>query len=341
MLKKAITAILFFLFISFASFAQHIEILQQGKPTSIRGLSVVNDNVAWISGSKGHIAITTDGGKTWDWQQVKGFEKADFRDIEAFSTKEAIIMSSGTPALVLKTTDGGANWKVKYSNTDTAYFFDAMDFADKQHGYVLGDPIGGKFVLMETKDGGETWNPFKNPPDALPGEAAFAASGTCLRVDIDAINIVTGGSHSRYLILINDKISSGKWIYVDLALIHGKPSQGAFSLANGNSDVIVGGDYQKDQLINSVAEYWYSNDEHARGSAFLSKTPPAGFQSCVEYIKDDIFLSTGTPGSNMTTDGGKTWTKIDGSSYNVCRKAKQGKLVLLAGNGGKIGILKP
>ena len=66
--------------------AQHIEVLQQGKPTSIRGLSVVNDKTAWVSGSKGTIAITNNGGKTWDWQQVKGFEKTDFRDIEAFSS---------------------------------------------------------------------------------------------------------------------------------------------------------------------------------------------------------------------------------------------------------------
>src|ERR1700731_4933820 len=90
--------------------AQAITVLQQGKPTSIRGLSVVDDNVAWISGSKGYIAITIDGGKNWNWQQVKGFEKSDFRDIEAFSDKEAIIMSSGTPALILKTIDGGINW---------------------------------------------------------------------------------------------------------------------------------------------------------------------------------------------------------------------------------------
>src|SRR6201994_1475728 len=110
---KNLAALLLLLF-PFRSFAQHIEVLQQGKPTSIRGLSVVDDNVAWVSGSKGTIAITTNGGKTWDWQQVKGFENADFRDIEAFSSKEAIIMSSGTPALILKTTDGGQNWKVKY-----------------------------------------------------------------------------------------------------------------------------------------------------------------------------------------------------------------------------------
>jgi photosystem II stability/assembly factor-like uncharacterized protein len=340
MSKNLIAFIL--LLLSLPAFAQHIEVLQQGKPTSIRGLSVVDDNIAWISGSKGHLAITTDGGKTWAWQVVKGFEKADFRDIEAFSSKEAIIMSSGTPALILKTTDGGANWQVKYRNADTAYFLDAMDFADKQHGYALGDPINNKFLLLETKDGGETWNPFKYPPNALPAEAAFAASGTCLRVDEDnTINIVSGGSRSRLIILIDDKIAPGKWINIDLSLLHGKSSQGAFSLANEHGMVVVGGDYQKDHNINSVAEYEYDyTNEHGRVTMLLPKNPPAGFQSCVEYIKDDIFLSTGTPGSNITRDGGKTWTKIDDISYNVCRKAKHGKLVLLAGNDGKIGILK-
>ena len=97
--------ILFFLIFN-ACLGQTVTLLQQGKPTSIRGLSVVDDSIAWLSGSKGTVAITHNGGKTWDWQQVKGFEKADFRDIEAFSAKEAIIMSSGTPALILKTTAG-------------------------------------------------------------------------------------------------------------------------------------------------------------------------------------------------------------------------------------------
>src|SRR6185503_8714288 len=118
--RLLIVSTLFFL-VSVTCFGQTITLLQQGKPTSIRGLSVID----------GTIAITRNGGKTWEWEQVKGFEKADFRDIEAFSAKEAIIMSSGTPALILKTTDGGANWQVKYKNTDTGYFFDAMDFANK------------------------------------------------------------------------------------------------------------------------------------------------------------------------------------------------------------------
>lgn len=305
----------------------------------MRGLSVVDDNIAWVSGSHGYIGITTNGGKDWTWQQVKGFEKADFRDIEAFSDKNAVIMSSGTPALVLKTIDGGANWQEKYRNADTTYFFDAMDFADKKHGYILGDPINNKFLLLETTNGGETWTPFKNQPEALKGEAAFAASGTCLRVDSDAIYVVTGGSKSRLLMLLTDKSGPDKWLKMKLPIVQGKSSQGAFSLASGGGTVIVGGDYQNDRLTDSVASYW-PNDEHARSKATLPGRPPAGFQSSVEFINGNTFVATGTPGSNITIDGGQTWNQIDTTSYNVCRKAKHGKLVLLAGDRGKIGMLK-
>jgi len=317
--------------------AQSVTLLQQGNPTSIRGLSVVDDNIAWVSGSKGTIAITHNGGKTWDWQKVKGFETADFRDIEAFSDKEAVIMSSGTPALILKTIDGGANWRVKYRNADTAYFFDAMDFDSPKHGLVLGDPINGKFMLMETNNGGETWSPYKDPPDALPGEAAFAASGTCMRIVKGAIGISSGGTNTRFIYF---NITLGSWQYDPLPIVHRKSSQGAFSFAMGsNGGLFVGGDYADDKKVDSVAAVALPKLD-----ATLMYTPikngPMGFQSCIEYISGNTFFSTGTPGSNITTDGGKTWTKIDGTSFNVCRKAKRGKLVLLAGNGGKIGVLK-
>jgi len=329
---RVLLSVVLLLFISDSLVAQHIETLQQDKQTSIRGLSVVDDNVAWISGSKGTIATTTDAGKTWDWKQVKGFEKSDFRDIEAFSAKEAIIMSSGTPALILKTIDGGQNWQVKYSNADTAYFFDAMDFDTPKHGLVLGDPIKGKFVLMETNDGGETWSPYKNPPDALPGEAAFAASGTCLRLSCGLTYIITGGSGARLLTYHGKKA----WDYRDIPLTHGKPSQGGFSFACGNGrGISVGGDYANDKRTDSLSAI-----QLTRNLFVPAEKSPSGFQSCVEYISGDTLLSTGTPGSNITTDGGKTWTKIDDISYNVCRKAKHGKLVLLAGDKGKIGILK-
>jgi photosystem II stability/assembly factor-like uncharacterized protein len=320
-----------FLLFNIEAKAQSITNLQQGKRTSIRGLSVVDDSVAWISGSRGNIAITKDGGKNWIWQQVKGFEQSDFRYIEAFSDKKAIIMSSGTPALILKTVDGGSTWQVKYRNVDTAYFLDAMDFDSPEHGLILGDPIKGKFLLIETVNAGEDWHLFKDQPTASAGEAAFAASGTCLRVDKGEINIVTGGTVSRILI---SKIKNPAWASIDLPIAHGVSSKGAFSIAD--KAIVVGGNYSKDKVTDSVAcrlgfkKGKFLTELIARG--------PLGYQSCVELIGKKMFLSTGTSGTNLSADGGNTWHNIDDKSYNVCRKARSGKLVLLAGDGGKIAV---
>ena len=233
---------------------------------SFRGLSVVDDNTIWVSGSKGTIAKSINGGKTFTYTQLKGYEKSDFRDIEAFDAQRAIIMSSGTPAYVLKTIDGGQTWKEVYKNTDTAYFFDAMDFWDDRRGMLVGDPINGYFVLLQTNDGGETWHELDTTktPKAFVGEAVFAASGTSLRCYEnfkEELSIVTGGTVSRYLVL---DYSSMVWIPFHLNITQGKYSQGAFSVSiNMGHKVVVGGDYLCDTCVNNNSEvkYWSKNKQ--------------------------------------------------------------------------------
>jgi photosystem II stability/assembly factor-like uncharacterized protein len=317
---------------SYESKAQKIKLLQNKMATNIRGLSIVDSNIAWVSGSNAHIGITTNGGKSWFWQQVKGYEQADFRDIEAFSNKEAIIMSSGTPALILKTTDGGITWQLKYQNDDKAYFLDAMDFNDKTHGIILGDPINNKFLMLETTDAGETWHPFSNLPDALAGEAAFAASGTCLKINEKGlIYFVTGGSISRYLEL---NTLNTNWNVYTLPLTHGLASNGAFSVSS-NGLLIAGGNYSKNTKTDSTI--CYRTSKH--GFRVISQNSP-GYQSSIEHVKGKTYLSTGTSGTSISLDKGHTWKLIDTNSYNVCSKAKQGNMMLLAGDKGRIGILK-
>lgn len=317
--------------------AQAVFPVQQSSNCSIRGLSVVNNRVAWASGSKGNVGLTKDGGKTWKWQQIKSFEQSDFRDVEAFSEREAVIMSSGTPALILKTEDGGTSWQTKYRQNDKAFFLDALAFADNKHGFALGDPINGKFLLLETKDGGETWDPMLNTPTALPGEAAFAASGTCISTNGKTLTIVTGGKVCRMLTLnIDGKIKNQEWKALPLPLLHGKDSEGAFSsVAHQKQQLVVGGDYQDKQCTDSVMCV-----VSASSIANVPIRPPAGYQSCIEFIKGNTFISTGTSGTNISTDNGKTWRQIDKTSYNVCQKAKHGHLVLLAGDQGKIAVFK-
>ena len=93
MLKLIIILPILLLFTA-GGLAQQISLLTTGRPVSLRGLSVVNDRVLWVSGSGGTVGRSIDSGKTWIWNTVNQYKKTDFRDIEAFSEMEAVVMGS-------------------------------------------------------------------------------------------------------------------------------------------------------------------------------------------------------------------------------------------------------
>ena len=132
---------------------------------------------------------TVDGGATWAVRTVAGAETLDFRGIRAFDADRAVIMSSGNAeeglARIYRTTDGGKSWELVFQVKTAEVFLDAMAFWDREHGIVLSDPAGGKFVLFTTEDGGRTWKQIapEKMPAALSGEGAFAASNSCLAVE--------------------------------------------------------------------------------------------------------------------------------------------------------------
>lgn len=314
-----------------------VEVLTSGTKTSIRGLSVVNDNVIWVSGSNGTVGKTTNGGKTWNWMQVDGFEKSDFRDIEAFDGATAVIISIAEPAYILKTIDGGKTWKVVYENKTKGMFLDAMEFWNDQAGIVIGDPIKGKFFISRTFDGGNNWKdiPFENRPDADSGEACFAASGTNIRpLDRDEAVFVSGGTRSRLFTKNNP---------IELPIIQGKETTGANSVAvwdnkklnGGKIMVVVGGDFNN--AASTEKNCFYTNDGGKTWNA--SETPPHGYRSCVEYISKKELVSCGLNGVDYSSDAGKNWNWIGKESFNVCRRSKQGTAFFLAGNNGTIAKL--
>lgn len=320
--------------------------------TSFRGLSVVDDNTIWASGSRGTIARSIDGGKTFTYTQLKGYEKSDFRDIEAFDEMRAIIMSSGTPALILKTTDGGQTWKEVFRQNDSAYFLDAMDFWNEKRGMLVGDPINGHFVLLQTNDGGETWQELdtSKTPKAMEGEAVFAASGTSLRCwGKNEYGFVTGGATSRLFCL---KWNRKKNKVYNLNINQGKASTGTFSFAKSKIMwLFVGGDFANDTTI-SKPNFYYSNDLSNEVSSILETENLNGYKSSIELISDyeknlcgfPTFIATGTTGTQIAR---RVCTFMDirfmytsyTQPFHVVRKAKKGKAVFLAGPNGKIGKL--
>lgn len=311
--------------------AQTIKILNTDAKISIRGLSVVTNKIVWVSGSEGTVGKSTDGGTTWKWIKVKGFEKTDFRDIEAFDDKIAMIMGVAEPAYILRTRDGGDNWTTVYENKTKGMFLDAMEFWNRESGIVIGDPIDNKFFIARTFDGGKKWQelPPQNYPVADSGEACFASSGTNVRkLNLQEAVFISGGIKSR--LFIRDK-------KFDLPLVQGKTSTGANSLAvkNINTIIVVGGDFTaKEDTTNNCG---ITTDG---GKTFTKPaTPPHGYRSCVEYINKTTWISCGLNGVDISTDEGNNWNWISKESFHVCRKAKKGKAVFFAGGGGRIGKL--
>lgn len=311
--------------------AQTIEILSTNNKSSLRGLSVVDSKNIWVSGSNGTVGKSIDGGINWEWMKVKGFENSDFRDIEAFDRSTAIIMAIGSPAYIMRTTDGGKNWNIVYENHDPEIFLDAMEFWNDQSGIAIGDPIHNKFQIMRTFDGGKTWReiPEENKPLADNGEACFASSGTNIRKLNRSEAIFISGGITSHLFIKNEKIK--------LPMASGKSSTGANSIAIKNNSIMIvtGGDYN---LKNGTDSICIISHDGGKSWTFPEKGP-AGYRSCVEYISKQNWITCGLNGVDFSNDDGKNWSTISKQSFHVGRKAKKGKEVFLAGNDGTIGKL--
>src|SRR5262249_8879316 len=121
-----------------------------GTQADFRDLCVVSPNVAWVSGTQGTFARTTDGGRSWSGGTVAGADKLDFRDVEAFGETTAYLLSAGAgdASRIYKTGDGGKSWALQFKNAAPEAFFDAIAFWDEQNGIALGDPVTGLFQLL-------------------------------------------------------------------------------------------------------------------------------------------------------------------------------------------------
>lgn len=318
--------------------AQQIEIVNKYYATSIRGLSVVNDKVIWVSGSAGTVGRSLDGGKNWKWINVKNFEKNDFRDIEAFDENTAVIMAIAEPAYILKTKDGGDTWKTVFVDSTAGMFLDAMDFSGDKNGYVVGDPVKRHAFLAFTKDQGDTWikKELAASFDLDEGESLFASSGTNIKIlptknkNSDDFLFVTGGKKSRLFFKQGNELN----------IIQGQQSQGANSVAinRNQKGIIIGGDFSKDTISAGNCVLFSISDKTPMFEVPVKG--PYGYKSCVEYITEMKVICCGTSGVDLSDDSGKTWRHISPTSFHVCRKAKNGKSVFLAGANGKIGRLK-
>jgi photosystem II stability/assembly factor-like uncharacterized protein len=295
---------------------------ESGTKARLRGLAVVNAKVVWASGADGTYVRTTDGGLTWKAGTVPGAAGLDFRDVHAANDRRAFLLSigEGEKSRIYQTVDGGNTWAIRFTNHDPSGFLDAIAFWDDDHGIALGDPVDGRFTILTTRDGGESWQ--KSPPEKMPralkGEGAFAASGTCLVVEGDRNAwFGTGGANVARAFRSTDRGQS--WTVHETPISAGTASSGVFSLAfrDHNHGFAVGGDYKSPEQADRICAYTMDGGR----TWTLPKGPgPRGYRSAVAYVPGSgqpTLVAVGPGGSDLSTDGGQTWMPLGSLGFNA------------------------
>jgi photosystem II stability/assembly factor-like uncharacterized protein len=296
-----------------------------GSTEQFRGLSAVNGRVAWVSGTGGTVLRTVDHGRTWQDVSPGGDTATlQFRDVEAISAERAVVLSIGPggDSRVYRTTDGGQTWRRTFRNADPAAFYDCMGFWDDRNGLALSDPVDGRFRVLRTGDGGASWSVVDpaGMPAALPGEFAFAASGTCLvTAGRGSAWIASGGGATSRVFHSTDR---GRTWTVSSTPVASSAAGGIFSLAvRGTREVVaVGGDFTVPD-VGTDAAAWSSNG----GRTWTAGGALGGYRSGAAWLRqvadgaapvNDAVVAVGPTGTDLSNDGGRTWTPVDTGSLD-------------------------
>ena len=326
---------------------------ESGTTAGLRGIVSVDGTLAWASGTEGTVLRTVDGGAHWTTCAVPDGDKdgatLDFRGVQAWDQKTAIVMASGPgeKSRLYKTTDGCKTWVLLFKNPDTPDgFFDSAYLMREQRsrgknegfGLLLGDPVHGELSVFETRDGGDNWIRLHDAMLSSEG-GAFAASNGCVRGMNATDDFVIGGKTQSVVLRLNysghywlndGSALSRTWSERVLPLASGTESAGAFAISShvtisyGKtkdqalglkfSEVAVGVDYAKPNDSKGTAAF--SRD--GGGQWLTSARPPHGYRSTVQWGESiHAWITAGTNGSDISRDDGKTWQPLDDGNWNA------------------------
>ncbi len=290
-----------------------------GTSVLLQAVSVIDENVVWLSGHGGTYVRTTDGGETWHAGAVPGADSLQFRDVHAVDANTAYLLSAGPGELstIYKTTNAGETWTRQFVNEEPEAFFDCMDFWDPETGMAFSDAVNGGLIIIRTEDGGSHWThvPDDALPAALDGEGGFAASGTCL-VTLGERHawIGTGAGSAARVLRSSDR--GNTWAAYQTPIVSGTSTSGITSLLfrDEMNGLALGGELQNtDGYTDNVANtsdggvtWVLAGRPQFTGSIYGASLVPGAPEAVV---------AVGPRGADYSVDNGATWNSLDTLNY--------------------------
>jgi photosystem II stability/assembly factor-like uncharacterized protein len=294
-----------------------LRVQHSGTTNRLQAISPVNSDVIWASGVGGTFVRTTDGGKHWQAGVVAGAELLQFRDVHGVSAQEAYLLSAGVgeDSRIYKTVDGGKTWQLQFKNENPSAFYDCFDFWTPNRGITMSDAVNGLFPVIRTRNG-EDWHRIaRKLPPAQAGEAAFAASGTCVATQGEnRAWIATGAAEKARILATTD--GGDTWNSYGTPIVQGTPASGLFTVAfrDATHGILAGGDLEApDALSDNVAV----SKDGGKTWQLVSGTPFPGAAFGLSYVpalrqghNERIVVITGPGGAAWTLNEGTRWHLI-------------------------------
>jgi photosystem II stability/assembly factor-like uncharacterized protein len=85
--------------------------------------------------------------------------------VRSRGANHAVVLASDTgndgnggfkPSRISFTANGGKTWQRAF-DANASDFYNSMGFFDRRRGLAFSDPVGGKFPILETGNGGHKW----------------------------------------------------------------------------------------------------------------------------------------------------------------------------------------
>ncbi len=298
------------------SYAQTWTTLSSGTSELLRSVHFVTEDTGFVVGSGGVIIKTTDGGNNWQDMNTN-YPGYMFWDVQFLTTDLGFVVGEGDsgmnpsgPGIILKTTDGGANWTSIYSNN--SHPVRDLFVLDANTIYAAGgaeNMSGALSALLKSTDGGNTWTELTN---------YFTGNG--------GSGVVYGGIHfnnadtgflGRY-----DFGESAHWL---------STSDGGSNLSNTTVSNSMAYGFFSSDFPSADTGYFTRSTYSGTDSVYLRKTVDGGASwseaaisnfigkiTWVDFIDDNTgYISGGVETAPFvlggiimkTTDGGETWAQ--------------------------------
>lgn len=156
-------------------------------------IEFINSDTGWVAGADDGIASTvlrtTDAGLNWEAQTLSGGGALSIFDldfIKGIPGEPTYGFITGDLGFTWKTDDFGANWNSVRNDCENTFW--SCYFVNKDTGWFVGTPsVQEPYTIMQTADGGSTWQVQTNPTETN-------LRGVCFGTDLKGIAVGLNGT---------------------------------------------------------------------------------------------------------------------------------------------------